>query len=113
VIEGDASKINLGISDEDLEKIKSCSVIFHAAASVRFDDPLKSAILMNTRGTREVCRIAQTMPNLKAFIHISTTYIRSDLIVEEKIYPCDFDWKTFIKLAETLDDDVMNSVTGK
>lgn len=107
-------KLKLGISDSDREKIKSCSVIFHAAASVRFDDPLKSAILLNTRGTRELCELAKAMPNLKALVHVSTAYVQpKNLCVEERIFESDDDWKTFIKYAEVLDDDLINCTTLK
>lgn len=114
VIEGDVKKVNLGISELDAEKLKSCSVIFHSAASVRFDDPLKDAILLNTRGTREVCKLAQTMLNLKSFVHVSTAYIKPrNLHVQEKIYPSKADWRTYIKFAETLDEDLINALTDK
>lgn len=114
VIEGDVMKLNLGISESDVEKLKTCSIIFHAAASVRFDDPLKSAILLNTRGTREVCELARKMPKLKALMHVSTAYIQpKNLYVREMLYPTDADWKTYIKYAENLDDDVLNCLTLK
>ncbi|KAJ8973655.1 hypothetical protein NQ317_002929 [Molorchus minor] len=65
----------------------------HAAASVRFDDFLKDAILLNTRGTRDVANLALEMENLAAFMHISTTYCNTDKqVVEEKIYPPHADW---------------------
>jgi len=89
-------------------------VIFHCAASVRFDDPLYKAILLNTRGTREMCELARSMTNLKALIHVSTTYIQPrNLYVEERIYETDADWKTFISYAENVDEDVMNGLTPK
>lgn len=114
VIEGDATKLQLGISDSDKEKLKSCSVIFHAAASVRFDDPLRSAILMNTRATREVCEIAKTMPNLKALVHVSTAYIQpKKFYVKEQIYEPDADWRTYIDYAENLDEDYLNILSNK
>ena len=64
-IEGDVRKLGLGISDDDCQLlIKEVSVIFHAAASVRFDDPIDDAIIMNTRGTREVVKLVKKMKNL-------------------------------------------------
>lgn len=114
VIEGDAKKLNLGISDADVEKLKSCSVVFHSAASVRFDDPLKDAILLNTRGTREACKLAQLMPNLKAFVHVSTAYVQPSILhIEEKIYPANVNWQSYIKFAENLDDDYINLLSDK
>lgn len=114
VIEGDANQLNLGICESDLEKIKSCSVIFHAAASVRFDDPLKSAILLNTRGTQEMCKLARTMPNLKSMIHVSTAFIQpKNFYTKEIIYTPEGDWRTYIDFAEKLDEDLLNLMTLK
>lgn len=85
-ISGDSQELNLGISSKDLERIKNVSLVFHSAASVRFDDHLKSAILLNTRGTHELVKIATTLKNLKAFIHVSTTYSNPDKrVVEERV----------------------------
>lgn len=85
-ISGDCQELGLGISKDDLDKIKNVTMIFHSAASVRFDDHLRSAILLNTRGTYELVKIAGNFKKLKAFIHISTTYCNPDQHeVEEKV----------------------------
>lgn len=113
-INGDMMTLGLGISAEDLELMSNVSVVFHAAASVRFDDPLKEAILMNTRGTREVLRLAETFKGIRVIVHVSTTYCNpARRIVEEKVYPPNADWRTAIKVAETLDHDTINSLTQK
>lgn len=58
--------LGLGINTEDKQLlINEVSIIFHLAATVRFDDPLKDAILMNTRGTRELVDLANKMKNLE------------------------------------------------
>jgi fatty acyl-CoA reductase len=63
---GDCAEIGLGLSATDRQILEeTVSIVFHAAATVRFDDPLKSAVLMNTRGTREIMMIARNMKNLK------------------------------------------------
>lgn len=113
-IGGDVMELNLGMSAVDTEKLKLCSVIFHAAASVRFDDPLKSAILLNTRGTREVCELARSMPNLKALVHVSTAYIQpKNFYVHERTYPTEGNWRDYINYAESLDSELLNSLTLK
>lgn len=39
---GDLNEHNLGISDEDRQMLcKNVSIVFHSAATVRFDEPLK------------------------------------------------------------------------
>jgi alcohol-forming fatty acyl-CoA reductase len=106
--------LRLGISDSDYEKLQRCSVIFHSAASVRFDDPLKKAILLNTRGTREICELARSLPNLKCFVHVSTAYIQpKNFHIEERLYQPQGEWRNFIKYAENLDIDLLDTLTMK
>lgn len=114
MIEGDVMEINLGIEASELEKLKNCTQIFHCAASVRFDDFLKDAILLNTRGTREVCQLALQFKNLKALVHVSTTFIQPKTYTADEIfYPADFSWQKFIKMAENFTHDTMNSLEKK
>jgi fatty acyl-CoA reductase len=65
-LSGDCAELGLGLSASARQLLEeTVSVVFHAAANVRFDDPLKSAVLLNTRGTREVMMIARNMKSLK------------------------------------------------
>lgn len=89
-------------------------MIFHLAASVRFDDPLKKAILLNSRGTREVCELAKIMPKLKVYVHVSTAYVQPLILnVAEKLIGTDCDWRKYIQFAENLPIDVLDSLTLK
>lgn len=113
-INGDCSLIGLGISDEDLKRMENVSVVFHSAASVRFDDALKEAILLNTRGTVEVLRFAEKLKHIRVVLHVSTTYCNPDKkVVEEMIYPAKCDWSDAIKIAETYDEATLNALTQK
>lgn len=104
------SELNLGISPEDRKTlIEKVNIIFHGAASVRFDDPLKKALLLNTRGTRELCTLALEMENLEVFTHISTTYCQCDkIVIEEEIYDAPTDWKKAIEIAEKADPQMLD-----
>lgn len=114
VIEGDVKELRLGISSEDYETIKSCTIIIHLAACVRFDDHLKAAILLNTRGTREICELARSMPCLKSFVHVSTAYVQPKIFhIEEKSYTTGCDWRTYIDYAENLELDLLNILMPK
>lgn len=69
VVSGDTMEEGLGIGD--LERrflIERVSIFFHAAASVRFDDNLKTAVMMNTRSTRDACILAAQMKKLEVTI---------------------------------------------
>lgn len=71
LVTGDMNKLRLGLSDEDYEFLSdTISVVFHVAASVRFDEPIKNATIMNVRGTREVVQLAKQMKNLKVSLYI-------------------------------------------
>lgn len=62
---GDVTKLRLGLSDEDYNLlVQNVTIVFHVAASVRFDEPMKDATIMNVRGTREVVLLAKQIKNL-------------------------------------------------
>ncbi|XP_044727610.1 putative fatty acyl-CoA reductase CG5065 [Chrysoperla carnea] len=117
VIKGDISKLQYGLSDSDLEFIiNEINIVFHVAASVRFDDSLKDAILINTRGTREMLRILKQMQHLKVFLYTSTTYCNIDKeldAIEEKVYKPSTNWETMINAAENMDENVLSILEQK
>lgn len=113
-VNGDVTALQLGLSATDLDRMSNVSVIFHAAASVRFDDQLKDAILMNTRGTEQVLLFAETLKQIKTIVHVSTTYCNPEYkIVQEHIYPPKADWRAAIRIAETFDSETINAFTQK
>jgi fatty acyl-CoA reductase len=63
---GDCKELSLGLSPSDRELLEqTVSVVFHCAATIRFDFPLTSAVILNVRGTREVMLLAKNMKQLK------------------------------------------------
>ena len=79
------------MSDRDRSELKEeINVVFHSAASIKFDDELSKAVLMNVRGTKELMDLAKGMGNLESFVHVSTCYSHCHLrdeVIQEKIYP--------------------------
>lgn len=68
IIKGDVTQDDLGLSDNDKnELIENVTTIFHCAACVRFDQPLREAINMNLLGTNRMLKLAVLMTNLKVF----------------------------------------------
>jgi len=62
---GDIVQPNLGITQSDAEMIcEDVSVVFHSAATVRFDEPLKQAATLNILGTRSVVELSKKIKNL-------------------------------------------------
>jgi len=73
---GNLSEIRLGISDDDYSLLVSnVSIVFHVAATVRFDEPIRDAIIKNVRGTREVVGLAAQMKNLMVSKNCPVIYI--------------------------------------
>lgn len=61
-----ASHIFSGLSKENKKLlVENVNFFFHIAATVKFDDPLRSAIITNTRGTREACYLALQMKKIQ------------------------------------------------
>lgn len=65
-IKGDVSVDGLDMNETDRrELIEQISVIFHCAANVRFDQPIKDAVNMNTLGTSRMLKLAEEMTHLQ------------------------------------------------
>lgn len=65
-IAGDCALPDLGISDTDRQMLKErVNIVFHVAATVRFDEKLKLALDINVNGTREVMRLCRDIADLK------------------------------------------------
>ena len=113
-VAGDVTELELGLSFSDVTRMRNVSIIFHSAASVRFDDSLKYAVMMNTRGTREIIKFAKGLTNIRVVMHVSTTYSHPELkVVEEKIHKPYVDWQKTIKICENLDEEVIDIMTPK
>lgn len=118
VIPGDIADSWLGISDSNLERLckdQSLSIVFHSAATIKFDEPLKVSVKLNLIATRTVIEFCRRLPNLISFCHVSTCYTNSDILdqttqIEEKIYPISDDPKNLMQLADILEEDLMQTL---
>ncbi|XP_017473740.1 PREDICTED: fatty acyl-CoA reductase 1-like [Rhagoletis zephyria] len=100
-IPGDAALPNLAISPEHTALMENVSIVFHCAATVRFDEPLRVALKLNVGGTLEALLFAEKLKNLKIFMHVSTFYSNPYLKrVEPKIYESPLDWKMCLEMLK-------------
>lgn len=85
---GDCQTSNLGISAEDRKVlIAEVNVVFHLAATVRFDEPLQKAVSINVRATLDLLELAKEMRNLEAFVHVSSAFANCVVhSIDEKYY---------------------------
>lgn len=103
------------MSESDREEIISnVSLVYHSAASVRFDMPLKEAIHTNTMGTFNMLELAKQIKNLEGFTFVSTAYSQlNDKIIEERYYEAPIDPIKMIDLVKNCDEAVLNALTPK
>lgn len=106
--------LNLGLSPEDTQLlINEVNIVYHVAATVKFDQALTDAIFMNVRGTREICNLALAMKQVQMMVHISTAYAHTEYNpIEEKMYPATADWRQCIKAAEVLEPYQLSIMQG-
>jgi fatty acyl-CoA reductase len=65
-IEGDITKVNYGISEEDLQLLnENVGVVIHSAATISFDEPLRVATQINLMGTKEIMKMCGNMNKLE------------------------------------------------
>ncbi|KAM6435937.1 fatty acyl-CoA reductase 1-like isoform 2-T3 [Liasis olivaceus] len=111
----DLTQPNLAISPEDTKELLSeVNVIFHCAATVRFDEPLKDALLLNVMGTQQLLVLAHQMKNLDALIHVSTAYANcNQRHIEEAFYPVPVEPKQLFDMVTWMDDSLVEAITPK
>ncbi|CAK1546454.1 unnamed protein product [Leptosia nina] len=114
-VAGDVGEIRLGISDADRALlVRNVNIIFHVAASVRFDDTLDRAVKLNLRGTKEMIDLAYEMPQLESFVHVSTSYSNvNQNCISETMYPPHADWRQTIDVCQTMDKHSLEILTPK
>lgn len=110
---GDISKPSLGLSEEHRKLLKeSVHVVFHAAATVRFDEPLPVAVAINVSGTKEMIELAKEMKNLKTFVHVSTAFSNCHRReIEERVYDAPIEHENIITLTKCLHNDTIEKIT--
>ncbi|XP_038663847.1 fatty acyl-CoA reductase 1 isoform X2 [Scyliorhinus canicula] len=114
-VSSELTQPELGLSQADKELLTSCiNIVFHCAATVRFNETLKDAMQLNVVATRQLITFAQLMKKLEVFIHVSTAYAHCNRKhIEEVIYPPPVDPKKLIEALEWMDDSLVQDITRK
>lgn len=109
-INGDITEDGLALNSQDkLMLINEIEIVFHCAANVRFNDPLKDAVNINVSGTLRILELAKEMKNLKVFSYMSTAFSQSyQRNLEERHYPSNLEVFEIIKLTEKLDSESLH-----
>lgn len=88
LIKGDITLPDLGLSSSDKNLlIERVNIVFHVAATVKFNEPLKKAIQTNTESPLYILELCKSMKNLISCVYISTAYSNPNIsIIDETIY---------------------------
>ncbi|XP_050598494.1 putative fatty acyl-CoA reductase CG5065 isoform X3 [Bombus affinis] len=111
-MKGDVSLPDLGLSREDrnllLEKV---NIVLHAAATVRFDEPLHVAVNVNTNGTARVIELWNELRHPISFVHVSTAFSNANLHeIGEKVYTTSLKPSEVIDMCNKFDKTSINQI---
>ncbi|XP_077066709.1 LOW QUALITY PROTEIN: fatty acyl-CoA reductase 1 [Siphateles boraxobius] len=114
-VNSDLTQPDLDLSTEDKETLTGCvNIVFHCAATIRFNEPLKDAMQLNVLATQKMVSLAHSMKHLDVFIHVSTAYAHCDReLIEEVVYPPPVDYRKLIDTLEWMDDKLVSLITPK
>ncbi|XP_054165727.1 fatty acyl-CoA reductase 1-like [Oppia nitens] len=103
-VEGDITSEGLGFSDSDLQSIcDNVNVVFHCAASVKFDAPLKESLDYNVFATKQVINLCKQIKQLSCFIHCSTAYSHCQRReIDEQFYKVSADAHELMQMSRWL-----------
>lgn len=120
IVTGDLSQTRMGIqSDAIINELKeNVEIVIHAAADVRFNEPLYNLIWCNLVGTRDLLELAKQMHKLKVFVYMSTAFSNTKenaaVHIEEKFYEPPMNADILIDFVQThqseADQDMLNMI---
>lgn len=102
----------LGIAPNDLEQLKKdVKILFHLAATVKFNEPLEVALKLNMIATHNLLKMAQSFDKLEVFVYVSTAFSNVQLLkIEERIHSPVYDYKRAMKATMEKDYGELNKI---
>ncbi|XP_057692440.1 fatty acyl-CoA reductase 1 isoform X1 [Corythoichthys intestinalis] len=114
-VSSDLTKPELDMSKENQRLLADViDIVFHCAATIRFNEPLKDAMQLNVLATQKMLALAHKMKHLDIFIHVSTAYANCDReLIEEMVYPPPVEYVKLIDALDWMDDELVSALTPK
>lgn len=117
VVSGDMGSVGLGLSSHDAQVlVDNVNLVFHVAATVKFNEDMKDAADLNTLGTVQMMEFCSRIKKLKTVVHVSTAYCNPNVdAVEEQVYETTepVSKESFLALVKALPKPLMNLVGEK
>ncbi|MCP9265753.1 Fatty acyl-CoA reductase 1 [Dirofilaria immitis] len=110
---GDIMEEGLGLNQLDMQTIcDEVSIVFHCAATVKFDEALRLSIEMNVLGTQRLVALCHMIKNLLVLVHVSTAYANCDKSeILEIVYPPPVPPNKLFEAIDWMDDVVIDAIT--
>ncbi|XP_020723448.1 fatty acyl-CoA reductase 1 isoform X1 [Bombus terrestris] len=114
-VKGDVSLPDLGLSREYRNLlVEKVNIVFHVAATVRFNEPLHVAVNVNTKGTARVIQLWNEVRYPISFVHVSTAYSNANLHeILEKVYTTSLKPSEVIDMCDKFDKTSINEIEKK
>ncbi|XP_047370033.1 fatty acyl-CoA reductase wat-like [Vespa velutina] len=92
--------------------IREVSIIFHVAATVKFNEKIKLATEINVGSVKDIINLSKEMSKLKSVVHVSTAYSNCFQIpLEEKFYDPPIDPDKLINLVDCINEKLLDDIT--
>jgi len=113
-VAGDVMEPGLGLSETDKRVLtQNVTVVFHSAATVKFNETLQEAVRLNTMGTQSVIELCKEMVKLQAVVHVSTAYSNADKVqVGEQIYAPPANPEGVVQCVKLLSPDLIEHLSS-
>ncbi|XP_068986761.1 putative fatty acyl-CoA reductase CG5065 [Bombus flavifrons] len=111
-MKGDVGLPDLGLSREDRNLLfEKVNIVFHAAATVRFNEPLHVAVNVNTKGTDRIIELWKELKHPISFVHVSTAFSNANLHeIGKKVYTTSLKPSEVIDMCDKFDKTSMDQI---
>lgn len=111
-LKGDITKPLFGLSQENINLLASrVSILFHSAATVKFEEPLRVAVENNVISVENLIDVASRLIKLETLVHVSTAYSNCDRTeVDEIFYETPIQADKLIEMSSWMRNDVMDRI---
>lgn len=101
---GELSEPNFALKEDLYKKLlEEVNIVYHVAATIRFNAFIGEAIKINLVGTQVVVSFTKQLRNLSSFVYVSTAFCNSCYLnqgIKEQVYPSAYDPHDMIKLVD-------------
>ena len=74
VVTGDITKENFGLSQDDIKALaEEVEIVFHSAATIRFDEKLTEAVKLNVGAVYHLIQLCKMMKKLQVLFNLFTS----------------------------------------